>query len=152
MTVKGYNNDGKTGEIKWDSSADWSVYFSKACAKDQKECLTLSRTTYKYYDYKLGNYTDMFFFPIDLTPTTTAQQYSSTYYTVGEGNYSDREFKVNILSKDASDISCVVRGETHDGQLIYYTPDSQYFNDLYKFKCFPSEEEANKAGYKKSLN
>ncbi|MDP6575566.1 MAG: hypothetical protein QF755_03685 [Candidatus Peribacteraceae bacterium] len=60
---------------------------------------------------------------------------------------------MKILSKAEEEKECTVKGRQYNGELIYYTTDSEAMSkDSWEgvYKCFVSEEEAQRFGYKKS--
>jgi len=151
MTVQPFDIDSKTGDVTVNPlSAQYTAQFSSKCGNGQPECLELVHSWFDYPHIHAGFNAHF----LDITTKISTSLVTATVTSVSD--YDDPIISTLMLtpivvSKDSLEVSCTVRGELYQGQLLYYTPDSQNYDGLGKFKCFADENAAKQAGYKKSF-
>lgn len=112
--------------------------------------LTMYECSYFYPYLKLDARCNYYSIPAVINKSVV-QGYNAKPLFIDEKNKED--FKVRIISKAKKEIECNVKGQEHSRELIYYTQDSEAMRlDSWRgvFKCFETEEDARRLGYKKS--
>ncbi len=147
MSVTAFETDEKTGKATL-SRDNYNAKFVN-CIHGSGTCLDLSHSWYSYPSILAGFHSHYFQIPSELPgDIVIANKFeASDYYDTTDFTET---FAVKILSNTAV-TSCAVKGETYNSELIYYTHDSKFFDQVGNFKCFESENAAIKAGYKKSF-
>lgn len=149
FTVIAYEVDQKTGNLRKSYTQDYGARFKQRYTDPHDDFLEVYRCWYKYEYIQEGFTCHYARVPaeIDQRDVIGDDEFSALITTVSD------EFEVEILSKSAKEIECNIKGEVHEGQKIYHLRGSKFYGDLKTgFKCFETETEAKKEGYKKSFS
>lgn len=152
FTLKAEKENSRTGELEpyqYYSDNKFEAGFEKHRILDNTEVFQVEECHYRYEyiheDYRCTT----FAIPYNLVSGQVEGKeiYMSDYEetVLSEGTYS-----VKIIHKSGKNVKCNVKAETYVGDKIYYLSDSEYFQTTRQFRCFEDEDDAIKAGYKKS--
>ncbi|PIR51412.1 hypothetical protein COU78_01570 [Candidatus Peregrinibacteria bacterium CG10_big_fil_rev_8_21_14_0_10_49_24] len=111
--------------------------------------LKVYRCDYRYEYIREGIVCDEYYIPTLIDKSTVHGITGITGLIDKDG----KDWPVTIVSKATEEIPCNVKGQKRSGELIYYMPDSEAMRkDDWRgvFKCFETDQDAIKAGYKKS--
>jgi micrococcal nuclease len=138
-----YQRDLKTGEKS--KSNDWyRGGFMKKYTEPKDDYLELSHCWYKYEYIKEGFTCHHFRVPVEIKQKEVKG--SESYESLMTGAYDN--FDVIILEKDKKEIECNFKGETYQGQKLYYTKASNDFEEMDTFICFKKEADAKEADFR----
>ncbi len=146
-TVKRFEINASTGkaEIPYRGN-EYTASFEKYSTIDG-EAFLFQECSYLYPHLQMELRCDQILLP-SIISKEEVHGYSAQF-----GDSTGKDYIVKIISKAKEDILCNVKGQSVGGELIYFLPDSEVMKkDSWSgvFKCFASEQDAIKAGYKKS--
>lgn len=149
MDVVAFDIDLKLGKtIESSASFDYDASFERQYIEPHADVLNLKDCFFRYEYIKEDLICSFIRIPVQIESSNVKGD-DSFEFLVKQMN---DDFVVNILSKSSKEISCNVKGETHEGQKVYYTQESEFFADTKSgFKCFATESDARRAGYKPSF-
>jgi hypothetical protein len=160
MSIKTYQQDKNTGQLKESLLYDYSVsfnnkidgYIENGYAKYKEDVYLLIRNYwYDYPSLQVGMNSQEYHIPtkIDKKKIKGVLELNREY----DDDYEDEiSLEIEIKEKANSDTKCLVKGFTESNGKYYYTKDSNHFNYPSKFKCFSNEKNAILNGYIKSFD
>jgi len=147
FAVQAYTIDDATGNIKKPYRGDeYRAEFERYSTMEGM-ALSIQECHFRYEYIMEDARCDTILLPVDITQQTVHGYSAQFTDDVGQ------DYKVKIVSKAQEEVPCTVRAQTYDGELIYYTADSEaMIKDGFRgvYKCFASEEDAQRHGYRKS--
>lgn len=154
LSIKTYTIDQNTGEKK-ESAGKYSIaYTNKLDPYTLKytEYVELNRSWYDYPTIKAGFNYISYYVPI-IVKNEKPEGIRESHMEIGDTRSDDKiTFEIIKSQKAIFEINCIVRGQTKSTGKFYYTQGSKRFKSTEYFKCFNSEDEAQKDGYTKSFD
>ncbi len=148
FTVTPYKIDGRTGKLTGDGDSYWASYDSNYDSPSDMY-LEIQTCWYKYENIREGFICHFYRIP-SVIKGATVLGFNDYSFTISS-TPSDT-FQVSVTSKSTRESTCDVKAETYEGQKVYYPKSSTYYEDTTRdFRCFDSEDQAKKAGYKASV-
>lgn len=147
FTVKRYEINASTGKTQIPYRGnEYNASFNEFSTIDGA-AIIVQECHFRYEYIREDIMCDQMLLPA-VIPQKTVRGYSAQF-----SDSTGQDYTVKIVSKAKEDISCNVKALRVGGEQIYYLPDSEVMKkDDWSgvFKCFASEQDAIKAGYKKS--
>lgn len=147
FTVKRYEINASTGKTQIPYRGnEYNASFNEFSTIDGT-ALIIQECHFRYEYIREDIMCDQILLPA-VIPQKTIHGYSAQF-----SDSTGQDYTVKISSKAKEDIPCNVKARSVEGEQIYYLPDSEVMKkDAWSgvFKCFASEQDAIKAGYKKS--
>jgi hypothetical protein len=147
FAVQEYVIDAVTGNVKKPYLGDEYLGSFEQFSTIDEMAFMIHECHYLYKYIREGLVCDELLLPVLIT------QEAMHGYSAQFGDKTGQDYKVTIMRKAQKDVECNVKGQQYDGILIYFMPDSEVMRKddwMGGFKCFETEQDAIKAGYKKS--